>query len=328
MPNGPRKASLRAPTTTERIKSGLQDALGIPEALWGIPMPDRTIEATRDLADARAAKGPVIRPSTTLEKIRDTLAPVTKVAEFLGDPLSNAEMGPAKAITLVTKRPMLDLLKKLHPRNAAGMLIDPEEFPRITDAVGEVVTRHPRVASHLNSIDMSLAGQELGKFVSPNQFGKQIQSMGADAYRRNWDAPIGKIELNPLIETLQLRGSPIDTLTHEFAHAAQFIADPRRFSPTYDHAGKVVSSNASKMEHLLFPNPGYQYNPAEIAARAAGFRGMERSMGARPTNYRKAVSREADHHGELDEIANTWKSARGAYEKWAADRGISIKPRL
>jgi hypothetical protein len=328
MPDGPRKASLRAPTTMERIKSGLQDVLGIPEATWGMPLPDQAIEARRELDDARAAKGPVMRAPTVMERIQETLRPVTNVVEAIGNPLENAEMGPAKAITLVTKRPMLDLLKKLHPRNAAGMLVDPQEFPNITDAVSETVTRYPRVASHLNSIDMTATGSDLGRFVSPNQYTKQIQSMGADAYRRNWDAPIGKIELNPSIETMTGRGAPIDTLTHEFGHAAQYIADPRRFQATYDVARNSLNHGAGGAARFILGDIGYKYNPAEIAARAIGARGMERYAGKRPTSYADALMAESADYLRPDKARTGWQESREVFEKWARDRGVPIKPRF
>lgn len=325
MPDGPRKASLRAPTMMERIKSGLQDTLGIPERVWGMPMPDEAIRATRGLQEAKAAKGPVLRAPTTLERIQEGLRPVTNVLETLGSPLENAEMGPAKAITLVTKKPLTDLLRRLHPRNAQGMMVDPAEFPNITSAVQEAVERYPRVASHLNSIDTTLSGDDFGMFVVPNQFTKQIRSMGADRFKDTWGAPVAKIQLNPVVEGIN--NEAINTVFHEFGHGAQYIMDPRRFDGTYDAAtDRLVRS---------LPNLAYALNPAETAARAIARRNVARAQGGVAEPYRRAIQQEyegtiggpasIDAYGEMSKV---WGNARTAFVKEMERQGVPLKPRF
>lgn len=307
MPDGPRKASLRAPTTMERIKSGLQDTFGIPERLWGAPLPDQAIEARRQIDDARAAKGPVMRAPTTLERIRDTLQPVTNVVEALGSPLENAELGPAKAITLVTKKPLTELLRRLHPRNAAGMMVDPAEFPETVDAVQGAVHLYPRVMSHLNSIAMDIpeAAEALGKIRFPNHILKQLQAIGPDLWRRNDAGPVASMHLNPAIEKYggEHAWGPVSTIFHEVGHLGQFVADPRR----YDEA----SNNAARALKDIGADP-YALHPLEVSARAIGMRNVQKLGGYKVQPYGPMMQREIDPFGSGTpaDLADLWKMAR------------------
>jgi hypothetical protein len=338
MPDGPRKASLRAPSMMERIKSGLQDVVGIPEATWGMPMPDAAIKARRELTDAKAAKGPVMRAPTTMERIQDTLRPVTSVLETLGNPMENAEMGPSQAITLARRAAgnlpgrltgEAELLERLFPRLADGSPIDGRAFPKTVEAVADAVKRYPRAASHLDSISMSLpeTGADLGKFVSPNQYTKQIRSMGAEAFKGTGQT-VGKIELSPAIEAATGRGTPSDTLFHEFGHLGQFIADPRRFQATYDEASRLADDSLGPVAKLMAGgDPGYTFNPAEAASRAIGRRATERTAGKPVTPYRKAVQAEVSGFSGPDALQEMWGKARQKFEDWAGSRGVSIAPR-
>lgn len=328
---GPRDATLRAPTTMERIKSGLQDTLGIPERFWGIPDNDASIAHKRQRVEDAAAKGPVMRAPTTMERIRETLAPVTKVAEFLGDPLSNADMGPAKAIGLIARAKgglpgrltgEAELLERLIPRNAAGEALDYRQFPNTINAVADAIKRYPRVASHLDSIHAGIDdASTLGLFDVPHRITKQIQAQGPTAYR-NWNQPVGRISLNP--EAIEAADA-ISTVFHEFGHAGQYIADPRRFGDLNDKAFMLSAKD------YLAQN-AYANNPSEIAARAIGRRAEGRAAGA-PLSYRDAIQVEipfdqrfakptpgvATSYGQLrtmDTVRDQWQRAKEALKTY------------
>jgi hypothetical protein len=336
MPDGPRKASLRAPTLMERIKSGIQDTVGIPEHVWGMPMPDENILAQRKLTDARAAKGPVIRPNTMLESVRDTLQPITSVVELLGDPLSMGDLGPAKAISLVARAKgglpgrltgEAELLERLIPRNAMGEALDYRQNPNIYKALTDLIDSHPRVASHVNSIevDPNMAAGWKAAFSSSDRITKQIQNHGAEAWKAGQNGPIGIVKINPSIET-EGPGKAAESLFHEFNHAAQYIADPRRFHGTYDTMRDALNRRVRPGPATRHQEPGYVFNNAEIASRAVGKRAEQRALGQKPQNYREVVRSEGPPGVDDGVLEQTWRGIRNAWEKEQARLGNRIAP--
>jgi hypothetical protein len=296
------------------------------------------------LPDQKPDRAPTMRAATTMERIGGALdetfgpamAALTKLAG-LDTPEGQLQAtfpNPAgalavPAITLAKRASQSELLERLLPRNAAGEALDYRQFPRIIDAVSDIIDRYPRVASHLDSISATLdeAGGEFGKFISPNQVTKQIRTMGAPAFKETGQR-VGKLEINPAMETMGGRGAPADTLAHEFAHAGQFIADPRRFQGTYDAAGDITEGAMSSLAKLISGgNAGYHQNPAEVAARAVGRRSMDRTAGRAPIPYRDAVQREGAGYSTPDGLKATWQAARGKLEEWAGKRGVPLAPR-
>lgn len=329
MPDGPRKASLRAPTAMERIKSGLQDTLGIPESVWGMPQPDDTILAHRKLNEAKAAKGPVLRAPTMLERIKDTLQPVTSLIQAVGTPFDNAQTGPSQAITLARRAAggagrltgEAELLERLIPRTATGDALDYRQFPRTIDAVADLVKKYPRVASHLHGIDAGdLPEGWAGQLQVPDRITKYIRNMGGETYRNAVGDPVARIRISPTIEQETGAFGPANTLAHEFTHAAQYIADPRRFDGTYDAAKQGMHS----LIPSKVPNPGYELNPAEVAARAVG-----RRFASGPTrpSYADAIAEEVPEGVSMDALSGAWQRSREVFTKVAEMMGERLSPR-
>jgi hypothetical protein len=338
MPDGPRKASLRAPTMLERIKSGLQDVVGIPERTWGMPMPDDAILKRRELTENKPT---VMRAPTTLERIQDTLRPVTNVLETLGNPLENAEMGPSQAITLARRAAggvpgrltgEAELLERLIPRTADGAAIDYREFPKTIDAVADLVKRYPRVASHVNSIDMGPMPQGwAGAMDVPHRITNYIRNLGGDTYRAAVGDPVARIKITPDIESAGLSAlmgdggtfGPAQTLAHEFAHAAQYIADPRRFDGTYDAAKAGVQQMVPSKVRGQVSDPSYFFNPAEVAARAVGRRFA--SQGPVKPSYADAIADVAPN-ASMGNLQDVWSRSRESFVDAAKKSGERLEP--
>ncbi len=317
MADGPRKASIRPATMMERIQTGVADALGLGS--WDGPSEAPSVEAAtiarRDALDTPVdRRSASMRAPTVMERIRETLQPVTSAIEAVGTPFDNAEMGPAKAITLVTKKPLTELLKKLHPRDFVGRMVDPSEFPNIVNAVQEGVETVPRIASHLNSVNMDLSSLDgtMGLLDIPDRFRKQMKAVGPSAFK---EQPVARMRLSPSIENLEGSLSPRDTVFHEMTHLAQFLADPTRFNPTYE---KAYGNIMRMVPPRWIPEPAgvprglgflpYQFNPAEVGARATAAR--KTSGNAIP--YGDAVARELqDVQGvDRDYMTRLWQRAR------------------
>lgn len=81
-------------------------------------MPDESIRRVRALHEYKPT---VIRPSTGLERFRDTVQPLTDLLSLIGGPLENANMGPAQAMSLPSKvgRGALPLTGEVFERAAA-----------------------------------------------------------------------------------------------------------------------------------------------------------------------------------------------------------------
>lgn len=338
MPDGPRKASLRAPTLMERIKSGIQDVTGglVPERVWGMPMPDENILARRELTNAAANKGPVMRAPTALERVKDTLQPLTSVADLLGDPLSAGDLGPSQAITLARRAAgglpgrltgEAELLERLIPRNAMGEALDYRTHPNIYEALTNLIEKHPRVSSHINSIEASdtLPSSWNAAFSASDRITKQIQNHGAEAWKASGQGPVGLVKINPKIETMG-PGQAAESLYHEFTHAAQYIADPRRFNGTYDEVTKALNRRIPPGPATQYLDAGYQFNPAEVSARAVGTRAKQRASSRAPQNYRELTQAEGPPGVDPDEMKKVWRGVRDAWVKDQERQGIRVAP--
>lgn len=185
-------------------------------------------------------------------------------------------LGPAgvvaPAITLVTKKPLTALLRKMAPRNAQGQMLDPQSYPNITAGVQEIVERFPRVASHLRGIRTGLTGAR-GEHIVPSHITERARRYGPEGLKGQ---DVGLIGIN---ENLIEPSGAYETLAHEFGHAAQFLADPRNFNHRYGLYNR----------HL-----GYEMNPYEMSARFTGKNQGARRLGqAAPAGMPDAASRGA-----------------------------------
>jgi hypothetical protein len=314
----------------ERIKSGIQDVAGIPERVWGMPMPDEAIEARRELTENKPT---VIRAPTMLENVRDTLQPVTSVFEMLGNPLENADMGPAKAIALVARAKgglpgrltgEAELLERLIPRNAMGEALDYRTNPKIYDALTNLIERHPRVSSHINGIEVTdqMPKGWRAAYQSNDRITKQIQTHGAEAWKNADRGHVGTVKISPEIE----QSGAAESLAHEFTHAAQYIADPRRFNGTYDEITKAVNRRVSPGARQQWRDPGYTFNPAEVSARAVGKRHQARADWKDKPAFKDVLRQEGPPGVEPDELGKAWKGVRAAWEQAQRAAGIRIDP--
>lgn len=227
---------------------------------------------------------------------RRAVAGLKKAGSWLGlDQDASVEtsmMGPVgPAITMVTKKPLTELLRRLAPTDSLGMKLDPQQFPNITDAAQQVVETYPRVMSHAQSImaDLPTGGRRLGEINIPNRIAKWAQGQGTgagDLYRRTQGDPIAKIRVNPDVESMA--GRPLETLTHEANHLAGFIMDPRTYIDTSDAMQRAYRSNFRQQGRSLTDSGSlaYHLDPAEVSSRIAGFRnagGLKGPLTTRPS---------------------------------------------
>lgn len=231
------------------------------------PAPSRGEEIQQRNAYARQEMEAAEAPSVFDSPWTRARRALTNIGESVVDPANwdRAAALPLEAITLVTRKPLTELLKRLHPRTASGQMVDPQEFPRLTGAVQEVVERFPRTASHVNSISMlPPSSGHLGVMDVPHRITKQLQTHGPEAFRA-WDQPVASIQLNEVLE--QPHYTPLQTVSHEFGHVAQFLADPRGFARRYADAGTQF---------------GYVDNPYEVGARFTGANQVRKAYGGPP----------------------------------------------
>lgn len=284
----------------------------------------------------------VIRPATSSERLYDTFEDYVKTPVI--DPLMKL-MGldtpegqiqalmptPAApitpAITMMTKRPMGELLRRLHPTDAIGKAIDPAAFPATMDAVRGVAEQFPRVMSHLQGVAMDLPTitNEYGRLSVPQHVLDWIRQHGVEAWKALQKGEVAKMRLNPKVETAVGQGSAAQTVFHEAGHLGQFIADPYRMHATSRTAQNILG----QADNIRYRNPdlAYQWDPIEVASRAIGKRGEQRLAGVARTPYPQAIE-EALAPGGLnrDTMQTLWSSARQALEARARQQGVALRP--
>lgn len=254
---------------------------------------------------------------------RRAVSGLKSAADWLGlsddASVETSTMGPiGPAITMVTKKPLTELLRRLAPRTPEGRVLDPASYPNITDATSEIVERFPRVASHIYGIRTGLRDAR-GEHVIPRHLTELAQQRGAAGLR---EQPASLININ---EQLIEKDRPYQTLAHEFGHVAQFLADPRRFDKRYRLYGEQL---------------GYGLNPYELSTRSIGRNQVARRAGGLPVGAFSAGQpqqrADAQHWlRQLEERANDAKLADFAFREdpqklnqartqlwWDANRGL------